>query len=464
IAFAQEDDEPWRSGYDEDDADTSDRETDPLLASAAAAAGAAAAARAATYNEVRPDRKPEPEFEPEDDDDPFAALEGALQREVDAVLKAESGGTDDTDDEEPVYADRAPRRGRGMMIAAAILGLVVFGGGAAIVYRSLTGGPEIGDEPPVITASGDALKERPADPGGSVVENQDAQIFDRANGDTNTDADAQIVPREETVTTVPAPTKSEDRVDTAALGAGSRDNPRVIESKPLEPDGGAIAPRRVRTMIVKADGTIVRASEDDAAAATDTAPQDQITADTPVDTPEPAPTQEAALPAATDQPAAQESAPQADAAPAADLNLGPEDPNIPLPIPRPRNISAAPRPAAQAAAPAPVREPVREAVREAAPAAAPAAAAPQPQANGAFLVQLASRRSQEQALSEFATLQSRYPNILGQYQPFIERADLGDRGVFYRLRVGPLGNQASAGQLCDQLKAAGLSDCLVRRN
>ena len=77
---------------------------------------------------------------------------------------------------------------------------------------------------------------------------------------------------------------------------------------------------------------------------------------------------------------------------------------------------------------------------------------------------VASRRSQEQALTDFATLQARYPGILGAYRPFIERADLGSRGIYYRLRVGPLGSQASAGQLCDQLKAAGLPDCLVRRN
>ncbi len=402
-------------------------------------------------------------------DDPFVSLEGALKREVDAVLRA---GKDDEETEafEPEAEDESAGRGRGMMIAAAILGLVVLGGLGAFAYRGIVAPPSGDGSPPVIVASEEPLKERPADPGGTTVENQDSLVFRRASGETDTDQNAQIVPREEQVAAVPTAEKSEDRVtETAGLGEGSRENPRVIVPQPLTPDDAGVSPRRVRTMIVKPDGTIVR-STDAAEAATpapvapapapaavgETQTASAPSADTPAQDVAAVAAQDPASTAAQSQPVetatAEQPASEATESATPALALGPEDPSIPLPVARPNAVVAALRTTQQPA--------------QAQPAAATQApvAVPQPVAGGAYLVQLASRRSQEQALSDFATLQEQYPGILGPYQPFIERADLGSRGIFYRLRVGPLDNQASAGQLCDQLKAAGLPDCLVRRN
>lgn len=93
-----------------------------------------------------------------------------------------------------------------------------------------------------------------------------------------------------------------------------------------------------------------------------------------------------------------------------------------------------------------------------APAAAPVPAA----SAGKFVVQVGARKSQTAALAGFADLQQKYPSILSGYRPLIQKADLGERGIWYRLRIGPLGDKAAAGDLCNKLKSAGMKSCLVR--
>ena len=78
------------------------------------------------------------------------------------------------------------------------------------------------------------------------------------------------------------------------------------------------------------------------------------------------------------------------------------------------------------------------------------------------MVQVTSRTSQTSALTAFADMQARYPKLLGSYGPDIQRADLGAKGVWYRLRVGPLNSRTAALDLCEQLKKAGHSGCFVR--
>ena len=43
----------------------------------------------------------------------------------------------------------------------------------------------------------------------------------------------------------------------------------------------------------------------------------------------------------------------------------------------------------------------------------------------------------------------------------LQRADLGERGIFFRMQTGPFPNRATAQDMCLQLKAAKL-DCIVK--
>lgn len=79
-----------------------------------------------------------------------------------------------------------------------------------------------------------------------------------------------------------------------------------------------------------------------------------------------------------------------------------------------------------------------------------------------YLVQLSSQRTEEQAQAAFNGLKRQFPELLGNQTPNIQRADLGDRGIYYRVRVGPMTDRAGATQFCEQLKSSG-GNCFVTR-
>jgi len=72
-------------------------------------------------------------------------------------------------------------------------------------------------------------------------------------------------------------------------------------------------------------------------------------------------------------------------------------------------------------------------------------------------------RREADAQATFRTLQGKYPDVLGSHQPLIRRADLGEKGVYYRAMVGPFGTPEEASQFCGSLKTAG-GQCVVQRN
>jgi outer membrane biosynthesis protein TonB len=155
--------------------------------------------------------------------------------------------------------------------------------------------------------------------------------------------------------------------------------------------------------------------------------------------------------------------------------LPPPAPATPAPAPprpaaaAPAPAAAPPRPAAAAPAPAPApaappaqtaqaqRPPQPAAPPPAAPAAAPAGASRA--LSGAAVLQLGAFESQELANGAWASFRARY-NVLTQLSPDVQRADLGAKGIVYRLRAGPFADRAAATDACVQLKAAG-APCFV---
>jgi cell division septation protein DedD len=115
---------------------------------------------------------------------------------------------------------------------------------------------------------------------------------------------------------------------------------------------------------------------------------------------------------------------------------------------RPQNAPQAPRPSAATASP-----PTRT-------ASIPPTVAP---AVGGHVVQVASQRSEQDAQASFRALQAKYPSVLGGRDPLIRRIDLGERGIFFRVQVGPFASIDQANDLCTSLKAAG-GQCIVQRN
>jgi cell division septation protein DedD len=83
--------------------------------------------------------------------------------------------------------------------------------------------------------------------------------------------------------------------------------------------------------------------------------------------------------------------------------------------------------------------------------------------SGGYVVQVSSQRNEADAQASYRALQSKFPAVLGSRSPLIKRADLGEKGVYYRAMVGPFGTPDEASQFCGSLKTAG-GQCVVQRN
>lgn len=140
----------------------------------------------------------------------------------------------------------------------------------------------------------------------------------------------------------------------------------------------------------------------------------------------------------------------------------PEEPaSIPAAPATPPAAAETTPPAAEPAAPvAAAPEPAPEPAPTPAPAAQPAA--PTTAASGGWVVQIGSFRDQARAQTEWAATQRKHPTILAGATADIQRADLGDRGIWYRLRAATYATKGAADTACASLKAAG-TDCLVRK-
>jgi len=79
---------------------------------------------------------------------------------------------------------------------------------------------------------------------------------------------------------------------------------------------------------------------------------------------------------------------------------------------------------------------------------------------GPLRIQIAATKDEPSARAEFARLQKAHADLLGNLSATVVKADLGDKGVFYRIQAGPIPDKAQADKLCSQLKPLGIG-CIV---
>ncbi|MEL6212489.1 MAG: SPOR domain-containing protein [Pseudomonadota bacterium] len=80
---------------------------------------------------------------------------------------------------------------------------------------------------------------------------------------------------------------------------------------------------------------------------------------------------------------------------------------------------------------------------------------------GSHLVQVAAFRSEEEADAFWRGMSGKLGGYLDGKAKNIEVADLGDRGIYYRLRIGPFASSGDASSYCAGLKERG-QDCIPR--
>lgn len=296
------------------------------------------------------------------------------------------------------------KRSSGLMTVVAVLALAVVGTGGAFAYRTYVGSPRSG-EPPIIKADNSPTKVLATPGDGATAKTPDRM----APGDGG----EKIVSREETPVDVNS--KAGPRVVFPPLSQNGSPPPlaSVSPAAPLPPTAANGTqpnnnePRKIKTLAVKGD-----------------AENGGVPAGVAAPAAKPAPAARTAAPAPRNPSSANASA-------NGPLSLSPQG-------------GAAPDPA-------PTRTAATNPVQTA------------PSAGGGYLVQVSSQKNEADAQATYRALQGKYPAVLGSRPPVIKRADLGEKGVFYRAMVGPFGTTEEAAQFCGNLKTAG-GQCVVQRN
>lgn len=362
---------------------------------------------------------------------------------------------------EPMAEEIAPRHRPRRGLTRAVLGpLVAIGlllvAGLGLYWVLGLGGREAGPAPLLTADTAPTKQDAPVE----STDPQQSVVFNEIDG-VAPGAEEQLVSRDQTAT--------DDTVQTAA-------------AIPAQSEEG-LANRKVRTVTVRPDGTIV--SSDQGVAGSSILPVDrpnvpavpgatdastellataETPAETPVETPAPATTATPVVPGST--------------VPAVDLAgnaLAGKTAVIPLQRPNgltlPTASAAATEtlaPAAQTlAAPAQTLAPVEQATTTApavepvaatAPAATEQTAATSGNTAPAY-VQLSSQRTEQDALNSANSMVKRFGPLFGGANLEVQRVDLGAKGIFYRVRV-PASSADQAAMICTNVKAAG-GDCFI---
>lgn len=392
------------------------------------------------------------------------------------------------DAEVPPYPDDdldlTEKRGvpRSMVAVAGILAVVLIGVLAFVMLRPGSSGS---GTPPIIAADAGPTKIAPPEPPSTGDDQQNKLIYDRvdsAAGTAGGTADSNLVtPGSEPIAEVPS-TDTNNPIARVILPGGP--SPEAAGAADAGDDGAegadvalnggdaaqSIGPRKVRTVVVRPDGTIVSsdavAAPGDAPASAEAVPAAPAAAESP--------TVPAVPPVPTDDDTAAiaggSSGQELPITANPDATANPNATAGPAETPAPAVVTPAP---VETPAPPPQPKPTPKVVATggdggpidltpsggSAPAVAAGGQGAASLVAGGMMVQVSSQRSEDAAQATFRDLQARYPSILGGYDANIQRADLGDRGVYYRVRVGPFAS-ADAQNLCGSLKSSG-GDCIL---
>lgn len=334
----------------------------------------------------------------------------------------------------------AKRRRLGpLLVAGATLTVVILI--AWLVYGeqilSLIGGPGGSGQVPVVQADPGPIKVRPDKPGGMNVPNRDKLVYQRLDGGDNAPTHVERL--------LPPPEKPLPRSAIASQDASQSQN-----------GGAATATGGGNDAMLKdvPDAqTVAKATPPAPAPPPPTSPPQTATATAPTTAGGPTrlmprgssdgATGTATAPAPPAAPVGQverqpSPAPSAETAPATTTNPPAPTPKAPTSAPSTQTASAQPAPA-------------------------PSKTEQAPSFTNAYRVQLLAARSQSGAEAEWRRIRSENKDLLGNLALNLTRVDLGkDKGIYYRVRVGPLADEAAAKTLCARLKQR-KQGCLVVR-
>lgn len=315
------------------------------------------------------------------------------------------------------------RQSRWFPLASVFAAVLVFSGVISYAYKqgSQSG---VNATTPIVEATDTAFKEKPANPGGMDVPFQDAIVFDQLQGKEGTAGDtieSLLPPPEQPIATDTANqnvTTPNTATDTAATTTTTTTNTlTVAENKPAT-----------------TESNIVESITTESSTQTPSAPQPSVseiptvTAETPVQKP----VEQVVVATKTETVKAVET----------------------------KTAEVKSSVAAQAAAATKAAE---QAMARKMDTVAPAAAsATQHIASGDYRVQLGAFRDEPAARAAWSKFQRDFSSQLSSVTPDFPRADLGAKGVFYRVQGKNL-SKASADSICASINASRGGSCMVTR-
>jgi len=83
-----------------------------------------------------------------------------------------------------------------------------------------------------------------------------------------------------------------------------------------------------------------------------------------------------------------------------------------------------------------------------------------PAVAGGAVLQIGAYETQEIADGAWTAFKARHASVAGALAEDVQKADLGAKGTWYRLRVGPFADKTAAAAACEKLKTEGAT-CFV---
>lgn len=363
-----------------------------------------------------------------------------------------------------------------------LLGVILLGAGGGVTYFLLKRNVVIDNVVPVIQAEAEPIKERPTDPGGVAVLHQDTTAYDRLDKEAGRGKVEQLLPVAEKPNEqlIAANTPVKPPEPKAAM-------PEVEVKNALDNSDKPVVTPNTEVLAAQPDKSVTtvpeKASEDKAL----TKPADNKTEDKkPVadKKAEAAPVAEPKVVTATPEPKAVPT--PVEAKPAKPIEQPFKTPEQMAAIKATKD-AAKDKPGKEAAVATPVEgdkpldvaqilaktgvtaaSPAETVAAEAAAEASPKTAAPEAKpvetpavAMGGKMarVQLASSTDQEAAEKKMMDMVSQHADLLRSTRLTTVRADLGAKGIYYRIQTQSMA-APDAAKLCANLKAAHL-ECLI---
>ena len=362
---------------------------------------------------------PEPEL-PETEPSEIPPSEVPLEPELNAAIDGDVplGEISDLDQEElksdtlefeQVKRKIKPPRSRKKVVLALLAVVIVVGGAWAMLGGGIF--PSGVDSLPIVRATEGPVKVRPESPGGIDIPNRDKLVYDRLENKPPAATTENLLPKPETPIEPPEPVAETPKPPPPIVARKVvEEKPPVVKKAPPKPkvEVSPSPPPVLPPVILKRP------------------PVAKIVVKP---TPGPAPAPKSVDPLAK---------------PVTEL---------------PAHVAMGPAAAPTTAVAAPATAPAVAPAAASRPVSAPTLKKP---AKRVYRVQLAAVRDEGGAKKEWARLKKKNPRLLSNLTLDVVRADLGSRGIYFRLRAGPIADRASAKKLCQDLAKRKVG-CLVIR-